>query len=115
MATYAKSKLSGSTNGMSILVTSTSSGSADTVHTAVSGTANYDEVWLWATNEDTVARKLTIEFGKTSSEVVQTIPAQSGAYLCIPGWVLNNAKVVTVFADTANVVSVNGYVNAITN
>ena len=114
MATYAKGKLSGSTNGKSILVAGTSTGGADTIHTAVAGTTNWDEVWVYAYNADTVQRLLTLEFGAATSPLKQTIPAQSGAYLCIPGWVLQNAQVVKAFAEATNVISINGFVNSIT-
>lgn len=116
MATYTKAKLSGSTNGKSIAVAATST-PGTTIHTAVSGTTNYDEVWLWATNTDTTARKLTIEYGGTTSPdnlIEVTIPAESGLVLVVPGLLLNNAQVIGAFAATANVVNVVGYVNAIT-
>lgn len=115
MATYTKAKLSGSTNGKSIAVAATST-PGTTIHTAVSGTTDYDEVWLWATNTDTTARKLTIEYGGTATAnlIEVTIPGESGLVLVVPGLLLNNAQVIGAFAATANVVNVVGYVNAIT-
>lgn len=118
MASFTKDKLSGGTDGMGIKVVATSS-TGTTIHTAVSGTTSgtWDEIWLWAYNSDTVDRLLTIEFGDTTApdhNIKVTIPAQSGAVLVIPGWVLQNSKVVTAFASAANVVTIDGYVNHIT-
>ena len=92
MATYGKQLLSGGTTGKNIKVVATSS-AGTTIHTAVSGTSNMDEVWLYACNTDGTDRKLTIEYGGTSSPDDLTIKA---------------------FAAAANVVVINGYVNRIT-
>lgn len=114
---FNKAPLSGSTNGRGIKVVQTAS-TGTTIHTAVSGTTanTFDEIWLWAVNSDTTARKLTIEFGGTTSPddlIEQTIPPESGLFLVVPGLVLDNAKVVTAFCATANVVMIHGYVNEI--
>ena len=87
-----------------------------TIHTAGSGTTNIDEVWLWAVNSDSTARKLTIEFGGTTSPddtIEVTIPGESGLVLVSPGLVIQNSLVVNAFAATANVVMLTGYVNRI--
>lgn len=115
MATYSKQLLSGSTNGKAIKVAATST-PGTTIHTAVSGTSSIDEVWLWAQNTDTTDRKLTIEFGGTTSPddtFELTIPAESGLIPVVPGLPLQNSLVVKAFAATANVVLVTGYVNRI--
>jgi hypothetical protein len=111
--TITKELLSGSTDGRSIKVASTAT-PGTTLHTA-HATAK-DEVWLWAANTDTTARKLTIEFGGTTSPddtIEITIPPESGPVLVIPGWILSNSLVVRAFAATANVVTVNGFINRI--
>ncbi|HLE81483.1 MAG TPA: hypothetical protein VJA25_09340 [Dehalococcoidia bacterium] len=116
MPTIAKRVLSGSTNGRGILIAATATpGTA--VHTAVTGTTDFDEVWLWATNTDTTARKLTIEYGGQTSpnDLIEfTVPTEDGFYLMVPGLVLNNGLIVTVFCATANVVTIHGFVNRIT-
>ena|SRR5690242_6964767 len=114
---FNKAKLSGSTDGRMIKVAATSS-PGTTIHTAVSGTTanSFDEIWLWAVNSDTTARKLTIEFGGTTSPddtIELTIPAESGLFLVVPGFVLQNGSVVKAFCATANVVMIAGYVNEI--
>lgn len=118
MAVISKALLSGSTNGRGIKVAATST-PGTTVHTAVSGTTagQYDEIWVWAYNSDTVDRKLTVEFGGTTSPddtIEKTITAESGLVLIVPGLPLNNGCVVRAFAASANVVMVCGYVNSIT-
>lgn len=119
MATALKRKLSGSTDGRNIKVAATSS-PGTTIHTAVSGTTagTLDEVWLWAYNGHTAAVTLTIQFGGTSTpddDIKVTIPYQSGLQLVVPGFVLQNGDVVKAYAGTTNVVTIGGYVNAITD
>lgn len=117
MATFTKKLLSGSTNGKSVKVAATAS-SGTLIHTATSatGTAGYDEIWLYATNTSTSSVKLTIQFGGTTSpddDVEFTIPGEAGPVEIIPGWLLQNSLVVRAFAGTANVITVNGFVNNI--
>lgn len=115
MATYTKSKLSGSTNGRAIKVVAT--GTPGTlIHTAVAGAVNYDEIWLWAFNSDTVDRKLTIEYGGVAApddDLEITVPAEGGPIIIVPGWVLQNGLIVRAFCATANVVMIGGFVNGI--
>jgi hypothetical protein len=119
MATYSKIHLSGSTDGKLIKVAQTAT-AGTTIHTGSSTATTYDEIWLYAVNSDTTDRKLTIEFGGTSSPddlIEQTITAESGLLLVVPGLVIkgnSTALVVRAFAATANVVMVGGYVNRIT-
>jgi hypothetical protein len=113
MATFSKQILSGATDGLPIKVTTTGT-PGDTIHTAHASAK--DEVWLWAMNTDSTDRKLTIEFGGTTSPdhlIEQTITAEGGLQLVIPGLPLTNSKVVKAFAATANVVTIVGYVNRI--
>ena len=119
MATYSKIHLSGSTDGKLIKVAATAT-SGTTIHTGSSTATTYDEVWLYAVNSDTTDRKLTIEFGGTSAPddlIEQTITAESGLILIVPGLVIKgNATplLVRAFAATTNVVMIGGYVNRIT-
>ena len=116
MATYSKILLSGSTDGKLIKVVPTAT-LGTTIHTAVSGTTNLDEIYLYAVNSDSTARKLTIEYGGVSSPddlIEYTVPAENGLHLIVPGLLLQNSLVVTAFCATANVVMIGGYVNRIT-
>ena len=118
MAAFSKLVLSGSTNGRGILVAATGT-PGTTIHTGSTTTTTIDEVWLYATNTDTTARKLTIEWGGTTSPndlIELTIPAESGLTLVAPGLLINGAAtalVVRAFCATTNVVTIHGYVNRI--
>lgn len=119
MATYSKIALSGSTDGKLIKVAATAT-AGTTIHTGSATATTFDEVWLYAVNSDTTDRKLTIEFGGTSAPddlIEQTITAESGLILIVPGLLIKgNATplVVRAFAATTNVVMIGGYVNRIT-
>ena len=119
MATFSKIVLSGSTDGKMIKVAQTAT-AGTTIHTGSATATTYDEIWLYAVNSDSTARKLTIEWGGVSSPddlIEQTIPAESGLYLLVAGLVLKgNATplVIKAFCASANVVNIAGYVNRIT-
>lgn len=113
MATYSRVKLSGSTDGKMIKVAATAS-TGTTIH-AAHATA-LDEIHLWAVNSDTSERKLTIEFGGTTSpdcliEIV--LPPESGLIPIVPGLILTNSLTTTAFAASANVVMIGGFINRI--
>jgi hypothetical protein len=115
MATYTKQKLSGSTNGKAIKVVQAAT-LGTVIHTAVGGTAAWDEIWLWAVNSSTAAVKLTIEWGEATApdgNIEVTVPGEAGLMLVIPGLLLQNGLVVTAFAATGNVIMIHGFVNAI--
>lgn len=112
---FTKNKLSGSTNGLGIKVVATAT-LGTTIHTAVSGTSSFDEVWLYAYNGHTASVVLTIEFGGATvpdNVIVQTIASKSGMVILLDGRLLNNSLVVTAFAATANVIVIYGFVNQI--
>lgn len=119
MATFSKLILSGSTDGRAIKVAATGT-PGTTIHTASTTATTLDEVWLYATNTDTTARKLTVEWGGTSSPddlIEVTIPAESGLLLVAPGLLVKGnatALVVRAFAASANVITIHGYVNRVT-
>jgi hypothetical protein len=119
MATAVKRKLSGCTDGRQIKVAATGT-PGTTIHTAVAGqtAGTFDEIWIYATNTDTSARELTIEFGGTTSPddtTKVTIAAKSGYMLIVPGLILQNSCVVKAYAAAANVVCIAGFVNSITD
>jgi len=120
MATFSKITLSGSTDGRAIKVAATAT-PGTTLHTGSSTATTYDEIWLYAQNTDTTARKLTIEWGGTTSPddlIELTIAAESGLVLVAPGLLIkgnaSSALVVKAFAATADVITIHGYVNQIT-
>lgn len=118
MATYSKTILSGSTDGRGIKVAATAS-SGTTIHTGSSTASTLHEIWLYAMNTDTTARKLTIQWGGTTSpddDIELTVQPESGLVLVTPGLLIKgNATplVVRAFAATANVITIHGFVNVI--
>ena len=119
MATVVKRKLSGSTDGMPIKVVATAT-AGTTIHTAVAGTTagTFDEIWLYAYNSHTTTVTLTIEYGGASApdqNIVLTLAAKAGLQLVVPGLILQNGLYVKAFASTANVVTLSGFVNSITD
>lgn len=116
MATFSKQLLSGSTNGKAIKVVATAT-AGTTIHTAVSGTASFDEVWLYAHNSSAATVKLTLEWGEATApdgNIEINIGAEgTGLVLVAPGILLQNSLVIKAFAGVANVVTLVGYVNRI--
>lgn len=120
MATYSKVHLSGSTGGRLIKVAATAT-TGTTIHATGTSSSTIDEVWLYAVNSDTTDRKLTIEFGGTTSPddtIEFTVKAENGLYLVVPGLLLSGtgaaARTITAFAAAANVILIGGYINRIT-
>jgi len=120
MATFDKVLLSGSTGGRPIKVAATAT-PGTLIHATGTSATIVDEVWLYATNTDTTDRKLTIEFGGTSSPddlIELEIPAEDGLLLLVPGLPLTGdgaaARNVRAFCATTNVINIIGYVNRIT-
>ena len=118
MATISKIKLSGTPAGnLGVKLTTAATSSAVTIHTAVSGTTDFDEVWLWAQNSDAGDLKLTLEVGGTTDPdnlIEVTIPGESGLVQVIPGIVFQNAATIKGFASSANKIMMYGYVNRLT-
>lgn len=116
MATATKIKLSGSTDGKGIKVTTASplDGSDTTIHTAGAGTTDYDLVTLFAFNGDTQSRDLYIGWGGTTDPdnlILQSIPARAGLLLLVADLPLQNGGVIIASASVANKIVVYGYVN----
>lgn len=112
---FTKNKLSGSTNGRGIKVVATAT-LGTTIHTAVSGTTSFDEVWLYAYNGHTADVVLTLEWGEATvpdGNTVVTVPFKQGRFLIVDGRLLNNSLVVTAFASVANVIIIDGFCNSI--
>lgn len=115
MAKYSKQFLSGGTaNGRGIKVAATAT-AGTLIHTAHA--TDKDEIYLDVFNSDSVARLLTIEWGGVTDPDDLTeisIPPQAGRIWVIEGLLLSGGLVVRAFAATANVLTINGYVNRIT-
>ena len=122
MATFTKLALqpAGTTGTGRLIKVAATATAGTTIHTASSTATTIDEVWLYAVNSDTTARKLTIEWGGTSSPddlIELTVLPESGLVTVVAGLVLQgNATplVVRAFCASANVVMIGGFVNRIT-
>lgn len=103
----------GSGDGRGIKVTGTATGTAVTVHTVPAGAI--DTVRLYARNDDTVLRTLTVEFGGTTDPDDQIkADLQPGVLtLVVPALPLGAALAVKAFADAADVVVIHGDVNRV--
>lgn len=114
-AIYTKRRLSGRVDGLQIKVGAiTTPGTL--IHTAVTGTTEFDEIWIYATNTDAADRILTLEWGETAIDgnIVLTVPAKNGLLFVTPGLLLQNSLVVRAFCTTGDVVMISGFVNRIT-
>ena len=112
--TFEIMKLSGSTDGRGISVTATSS-AGTTIHTGSSTAAHYDTINLYATNIDTSAIKLTIEWGGTTAagdHIEVTIPPESGLVKIVEGGLIKGnasaALIVKAFAGTTAKIAIYG-------
>ena len=117
MPSYSRQLLSGSTNGRAVPVAATAT-PGTLVHTALSGAAGFDEVYLWVSNVTASAVPLTLEWGGVtdpSDHAVKqlSIPPNSPPIPIMTGQVLNNALVVRAFAGTAGALNLIGYANRI--
>ena len=112
MAAPIKIVLSGSTDGKPIPVAATAT-AGTTIHTA--GATGRDDLYLFASNVDSVAHTLTLEWGGTSDPgdlliKAYSVPPNSPPIPLPLGQPLQNSKVVGAFADSANKINITGYV-----
>lgn len=112
MATFSKQKFSAQTAGYGILIVQTAT-AGTAIHTVPASVT--DEIWLYATNNDTSAVNLTIEFGDATAtnNIKLSIPATSGLTIVLPGLILAATYTVKAFAGTTSKISVFGYINRI--
>jgi hypothetical protein len=114
MSTFSKELLSGSTDGLGIKITQAAT-PGTTIHTA--HVTAKDEVWIYVVNESALNINVTVEWGGTTAvdnNISFGIAPKIGLELIIPGLILQNSKVVKIFASSANVIVAYGFVNRIT-
>jgi hypothetical protein len=107
-----KRVFSGSSGGRSITIAT----GLTTIHTTVSGTSDYDEVFLYVHNSASVARIVSVYVGATAAKdrIKQSVPGQDGLFLIGPGMPLGLGKIVKALATAgANVLFAHGWVNRI--
>jgi len=115
MSAFTKRALSGSTNGKGIKVVQTAT-AGTTIHTAITGETDWDEIWLWCVNSSAADVKLTLEYGGVASpddHIEYTVPAEDGLKIILPGTLLQNGLILKAFAGSANVLIIHGFVNRI--
>lgn len=111
---YTREPLSGSTHGRGIKVAATST-PGTTIHTGQASTTLSDIVTLYAGNDDSVSRLLTVEWGGTTDpdDLIQVHigPKGYGLVPVVSDLLIRNSLVVKAFCETANVITLFGYVN----
>ena len=118
MPSFIKTKLSGSTDGRHIKISTTS---PVTLHEAVLGTTDWDEVYLWAkcASADYLdAHDLTIELGGTTSPddlIKITLGQMVGWKNIIPGIPFNGGVLIRAYSSSSSgsPVLFDGYINAV--
>ena len=118
MATFSLTSLSASTNGEPIQITAVGT-AGNPIHTAQASAVGWDQIFFWATNTDTVSRLLTVGWGvagTSAGHLVEqySLPAHSAPIPIATGQILNNALVVSAFADLTAKVNITGHVLRIT-
>lgn len=109
---------SGSTRGRPIQITGTTSGGANTLHTATTTSGQVDKMFMWLTNTSTAAVTVTVEFGTTGvgNELDYVVPGNE-TIIAIDGAVIGGAATDTIkaYATTASVVNAFGRVERLTS
>lgn len=112
--------LSGSTQGRGILIAAIAT-PGTMLHTTGITLTDLDVPTIYFTNSDTVARKVTVEFGGVTvpnDNIEVTIPAESGLMLAIPAILLTGTgaagNIIRAYCATTNVVVAFGYVDRVT-
>jgi hypothetical protein len=100
-------------DGAGHLVSGTASTAMTTIHTAVTDTAGFDEVYVWMSNFATADRLMTINMAG-GNKFSMTIPPLDGLHLVVPGLPVRNAKVMSAFATVADEVLFMGYAHRAT-
>lgn len=113
MDTFQKSLLSGSANGLPIAINATTSGSANTIHTA--GSTDIHELWVSAFNYSNVDQTLYVLIGGASSYQIfsQVIPAGRGLVPILSGIITTGSVVIKAYASLTGSISVVGFANVI--
>lgn len=104
--------LSGSTNGKPIPVAATAT-PGTLIHTAVTGTSGFDEVWIYVSNVTGVAATLTIEWGGVTDPgdhlvKAYSVAANSAPVPVVTGQRLNNGLEVRAFSGTGSSLNITG-------
>ena len=125
MATLTKELFSeiAAISGRRFVVNSVTASAADVFHVVPSDSTYKDECWVYAHNFGTSDVDVTFLWGLTGMPTLSTadiqeavdvtIPFKSGRALIFDGALLLHSLSAAVFADTTNVISIDGFVNRI--
>jgi hypothetical protein len=115
--TVTKNFLSNSTNGKNVTITSTAFASPTLIHTAVAGTTDQDEVWVWAFCTAGTTAQLNMQLGSANhtDKCIIALTPTLGPQLVIPGVCYNNEAAISAWTDITGAVAITGFVNKIVN
>lgn len=109
---YTREPFSGSTHFRGVKVAATGT-PGTTFHTGQASTTLTDVLTVYISNFDTVGRRVTLEWGGTTSPddlMVFDVPAKS--IICaVPDLGIRNSLVCKAFCDVANVTMIFGFFN----
>lgn len=110
---FQKSLLSGSTNGIGIPISATTSGTANTIH--VSASTSIDEIWLSFVNNSASDVVVTLAIGGIGATNLfsLTIPAGRGMISAISGLCYTGSVTIQAFASVTGAIVAYGFVNRI--
>lgn len=93
--------LSESTDGQGIAITAATSGSAQSIHSAITATttasATIDKVYLFAQNRSGQKQGLWIHWGESTNAMKMPVPSQDGDYVVANGKPIANAGTVSAW------------------
>lgn len=111
--------LSGSTEGLPIQVSATAA-SATLIHTGPTATNVWDRLYLYAGNTSTNNVTVLIDWGPSTNQIIDDVPARSGMYPLIQGALLlgrsagMSATVIKMGASSSGVLQIYGHVDRVT-
>lgn len=118
MATYGPALLSGAAAGGRLISIGATATPGTVIHTAVTGTSGFDELYVYAANVTASSATLTVEWGGTGNPADHlvhqyTIPPNSPPLPIVTGQRVNGGLVIAAFSGTANAITISGAVNII--
>lgn len=114
MAIFSKLLLSASINGKQISITGNNEATSTPIHTGVAGSSSLDEVYIYASNNNTGDSTFTLAWGGISSQdlVIFSLPSKMGRILLADGKLINNSLVINGWSNVTGV-NIDGYINRI--
>lgn len=117
MPTYTKAPLSAAISGQQIMITGSGIHQLTTIHTPANN-QSLDEVWLYATNIGTADKQVIFTWANTgiAGQMYANIPYRAGRALIVDGKLLSGtSNTIKAYAETGNVINIDGFVNRISN